>query len=203
VPEEAKRAVVRKLGGRRGEMVHKNRDVGGHVRLRFRVPTRGLAGSRSEFLTDTRGEGTFHRQFDAYGPWAGELETRHHGALVSMVRGTATAYSLYNLQDRGKMFVEPGDEVYDGMIVGENARDRDLEINVTKGKKLTNVRAAGADEQIMLEPARDVTLEFALEFIQDDELVEVTPDAIRLRKRSLTPQGRKRDRKETAGTRAG
>ena len=114
-----------------------------------------------------------------------------------MARGSATAYSLWNLQDRGRMFVRPGDEVYDGMIVGEHNRENDLEINVTKGKKLSNVRAAGADEAIELEPAREVTLEFGLEFIEDDELVEVTPDAIRLRKRSLTPHGRKKDRKET------
>ena len=114
---------------------------------------------------------------------------------MSMVGGTSSAYSLFNLQERGKLFVEPGDEVYDGMVVGENARDADLEINVTKGKKLTNIRAAGSDENILLEPAREVTLEFGLEFIVEDELLEVTPDAIRIRKRSLNTHDRKRDRK--------
>ena len=203
VPDGVMGRVIEGLGERKGEMVDMSRDVGGAVRLRFEVPSRGLAGYRSEFLTDTRGEGTLHRQFARYGPWAGPLETRRTGALVSMARGTATAYSLWNLQERGRMFVRPGDEVYDGMVVGEHNRENDLEINVTKGKKLTNVRAAGADEAIELEPAREVTLEFGLEFIEDDELVEVTPDAIRLRKRSLTPHGRKKDRKETGAGPAG
>jgi len=202
VPSRAMGAVIQGLGERQGEMLGMERDVGEMVRLRFRAPTRGLAGYRSRFLTDTRGEGTLHRQFAEYGPWTGELEGRRSGALVSMARGTATAYSIHNLQERGTMFVEPGDEVYDGMVVGENAREEDLEVNVTKGKKLTNVRAAGADEQILLEPAREVTLEFGLEFIRGDELVEVTPDEIRLRKRSLTTHGRKRDRRE-AGVREG
>ncbi len=196
VPESAMGTVIEGLGERKGEMVDMQRDAAGQVRLRFRVPSRGLAGYRSAFLTDTRGRGTLHRQFAEYGSWAGPLETRRTGALVSMARGEATAYSLWNLQERGRMFVRPGDRVYDGMIVGENARENDLEVNVTKQKKLTNVRAAGADDAVELEPAREVTLEFALEFIEDDELVEVTPDEIRLRKRSLTAPGRKKDRKE-------
>jgi len=195
VPSEAMGVVIQKLGERRGEMVEMSREVGGLVRLRFLVPSRGLAGYRSEFLTDTRGEGTMHRQLARYGPWAGTIEARRTGALVSMTGGKATGYALFNLQERGRLFVEPGDAVYDGMIVGEHARDNDLEVNVTKGKKLTNVRAAGSDEAIMLEPAREVTLEFGLEFIREDELVEVAPDAIRLRKRSLTSHGRKRDRR--------
>ena len=197
VPEEAMGTVIEGLGERKGEMVEMQRDAAGQVRLRFRVPSRGLAGYRSVFLTDTRGRGTLHRQFAEYGPWAGPLATRRTGALVSMARGEATAYSLWNLQERGRMFVRPGDRVYDGMIVGENARENDLEVNVTKQKKLTNVRAAGADQAVELEPAREVTLEFGLEFIEDDELVEVTPDEIRLRKRSLTAPGRKKDRKES------
>jgi GTP-binding protein len=194
IPRDHMGTVIEGLGDRKGEMVNMSRDVD-QVRLHFIVPSRGLAGYRSEFLTDTRGEGTLHRQFAHYGPWAGSLETRRTGALVAMSRGTATAYSIWNLQDRGRIFVRPGDPVYDGMIVGEHAKENDLEVNPTKEKKLTNIRAAGADEAIMLEPAREVTLEFALEFIREDELVEVTPDAIRLRKRSLTSHGRNQDRK--------
>ena len=193
-PSSVMGTVIEGLGERKGEMIDMSREVD-QVRLRFLVPSRGLAGYRSEFLTDTRGQGTLHRQFARYGAWAGSLETRRTGALVSMARGTATAYSIWNLQERGRMFVEPGDDVYDGMIVGEHAKENDLEVNPTKQKKLSNVRASGADEAVVLEPARDVGLEFGLEFIREDELVEVTPEAIRLRKRSLTSHGRNRDRK--------
>ncbi|MEJ2482854.1 MAG: translational GTPase TypA [Gemmatimonadota bacterium] len=195
VPASMVGVVMQGLGERKGEMTDMEKGDGGLARLHFLVPSRALTGYRSEFLTETRGEGTLHRQFARYGPWAGEIESRKTGALVSMVGGTASGYSLFNLQERGKLFVEPGDEVYDGMVVGEHARENDLEVNVTKGKKLTNVRAAGSDENIMLEPAREVTLEFGLEFIVEDELLEVTPDAIRVRKRSLNTHDRKRDRK--------
>ncbi|MDP2480003.1 MAG: translational GTPase TypA [Candidatus Palauibacterales bacterium] len=198
VPAEAMGVVIQKLGERRGEMVDISREIGGTVRLRFLVPSRGLTGYRSEFLTDTRGEGILHRQFARYGPWAGSIEARRTGALVSMTEGTATGYALFNLQDRGRLFVGPGDAVYDGMIVGEHARENDLEVNTTRGKKLTNMRAAGSDENILLEPPREVTLEFGLEFIREDELVEVTPAAIRFRKRALTAHGRKRDRRQAA-----
>jgi GTP-binding protein len=198
VPETMIGVVMGGLGERRGEMVDMEKGDGGLVRLRFSVPTRALTGYRSEFLTETRGEGTLHRQFERYGPWAGDLETRSTGALVSMMEGVATGYSLFNLQERGKLFVEPGEVVYDGMIVGEHARENDLEVNVTKGKKLTNIRASGADDAILLEPPREITLEYALEYIRDDELVEVTPDAIRLRKRMLTSHERKRDRRSVA-----
>jgi GTP-binding protein len=195
VPQAMIGVVMQGLGERKGEMTDMEKGDGGLARLHFLVPSRALTGYRSEFLTDTRGEGTLHRQFDRYGPWAGDIESRKNGALVAMVGGTASGYSLFNLQERGTLFVEPTDEVYDGMVVGEHARENDLEVNVTKGKKLTNVRAAGSDEHIMLEPARDVTLEFGLEFIVEDELLEVTPDAIRIRKRSLNTHERKRDRK--------
>jgi len=195
VPESMVGVVMQGLGERKGEMTDMEKGEGGLARLHFLVPSRALTGYRSEFLTETRGEGTLHRQFARYGPWAGEIESRKNGALVSMVAGTASGYSLFNLQERGKLFVEPGDPVYDGMVVGEHARENDLEVNVTKGKKLTNVRAAGSDENIMLEPAREVTLEFGLEFIVEDELLEVTPAAIRVRKRSLNTHDRKRDRK--------
>ena len=195
VPEGLVGVVMQGMGERRGEMTDMEKGEGGLARLHFLVPTRALTGYRSEFLTATRGEGTLHRQFDRYGPWAGDLPVRRTGALVAMMEGTATAYALFNIQERGGLFVEPGTPVYDGMIVGENARENDLEVNVTRGKKLTNIRAAGADDAILLEPPREVTLEFGLEFIAEDELVEVTPDAIRLRKRSLTTHGRKRDRR--------
>ncbi|MFQ5746933.1 MAG: translational GTPase TypA [Gemmatimonadota bacterium] len=196
VPETMTGVVIGHLGERRGEMTDMAPSGGGRVRMRFAVPSRGLTGFRGEFLTDTRGEGTLHRQFARYGPWAGDLGGRRTGALVSMMEGTATAYSLFNLQERGTLFVSPGAAVYDGMIVGESAREKDLEVNVTKGKKLTNVRAAGSDEAILLEPPRPCTLETALEFIRDDELVEVTPEGIRLRKRSLTAHGRRRERRD-------
>jgi GTP-binding protein len=195
VPESMVGVVVQGLGERRGEMTDMQKGEGGLVRISFEVPSRALTGYRSEYLTETRGEGTLHRQFARYGSWAGEIGSRPTGALVSMADGTATAYALWNLQERGTLFVEPGDPVYDGMIVGEHARENDLEVNVTRGKKLTNVRAAGSDENILLEPARPVTLEYGLEFIGEDELVEVTPDAIRLRKRALTSHERKRDRR--------
>ncbi len=195
VPEGMIGVVMSGLGERRGDMVDMEKGDGGLVRLRFSVPSRALTGYRSEFLTETRGEGTLHRQFERYGPWAGDLEVRTTGALVSMTEGVATAYSLFNLQERGKMFVRPVEAVYNGMIVGEHSRENDLEVNVIKGKKLSNVRASGADDAIILEPPREITLEYALEFIRDDELVEVTPDAIRLRKRMLTSHERKRDRR--------
>ena len=202
VPEDMIGTVIESMGERHGEMIEMEQGEGDLVRARFRAPTRALSGYRAEFLRQTRGEGTLHRQFAEYAPWAGEIETRRTGALVSMTQGEATAYSLDSLQERGRMFVGPGDEVYDGMIVGEHSRENDLEVNVTKGKKLTNVRAAGADEKIDLEPPVDVSIEFAMEFIQDDELIEVTPDDVRLRKRSLTEHGRRKDRKHS-GARAG
>ncbi len=198
VPQEMTGAVIGKVAERKGRLTDMSGANGRLARLRFEVPARGLTGYRSEFLTDTRGEGTLHRQFSHYEAWAGPLIHRRTGALVSMAAGPATAYSLFNLQERGQFFVRPGDTVYDGMIVGEHARDGDLEVNLTRGKKLSNVRAAGADENILLEPAREISLEFALEFIADDELVEVTPDAIRLRKRALVAHQRKRERRRAS-----
>ena len=197
VPEQFVGVVIEKLGTRRGLMLEmKNTSIreqgSGLVRIVYKVPARGLFGYRSEFLTDTRGEGVLHHRFMGYGAWAGELKTRERGVLVSMADGVSVAFSLWNLQERGKLFIGPGADVYEGMIVGENTRTGDLEVNVTKGKKLTNIRAAGADEAIMLEPPRLITLESALEFIADDELVEVTPAAIRLRKRLLKLHERKK-----------
>ncbi len=195
VPREMTGVVIGGLAERKGRLMDMSAGKGSLARLRFLVPARGLTGYRSEFLTDTRGEGTLHRQFERYDAWAGDLSHRRTGALVSMVDGTSSGYSLFNLQERGQFFVRPGDPVYDGMIVGEHIREDDLEVNVTKGKKMSNVRAAGADENILLEPPREITLELALEFIGEDELVEVTPAAIRLRKRSLKAHERKRDRR--------
>jgi GTP-binding protein len=199
VPENFVGVVIEKLGTRRGLMVEmKNTSIresgagSGLVRIVYKVPARGLFGYRSEFLTDTRGEGVLHHRFMGYGSWAGDLKTRERGVLVCMTDGESVAFSLWNLQERGKLFIGPGVDVYEGMVVGENSRSGDLEVNVTKGKKLTNIRAAGADEAIMLEPPRLLTLEAALEFIAEDELVEMTPTAIRLRKRLLKLHERKK-----------
>jgi GTP-binding protein len=155
------------------------------VRLNYRIPARGLFGYRSEFLTDTRGTGIMHHRFLDYGPWAGALSGRSRGTLVSMENGTVVAFALFNLQDRSTLFVQPGDAVYEGMIVGENSRPGDMDVNPTKEKKLTNMRSKSSDENVTLEPPRVLTLEAALEYIEDDELIEVTPQAIRLRKREL------------------
>jgi GTP-binding protein len=197
VPEIYVGVVIQKLGSRRGQMMEmrsagRSDGSGGLVRIVYKMPARGLFGYRGEFLTDTRGEGILHHRFSGYGPWAGEIETRERGVMVSMAEGQSVAFALYNLQERGKLFINPGVDVYEGMIIGEVARAGDLEVNVMKGKKLTNMRASGADDAIALEPPRLLTLESALEFIADDELVEVTPAAIRLRKRFLKAHERKK-----------
>jgi GTP-binding protein len=197
VPESYVGVVIQKLGSRRGQMTEmrnsgRSDGTGGLVRIVYRMPARGLFGYRGEFLTDTRGEGILHHRFSGYAPWAGEIESRERGVLVSMAEGVSVAFALWNLQARGNLFITPGVDVYEGMIVGEVARSGDLDVNVTKGKKLTNIRAAGADESIQLEPPRELTLESALEFIADDELVEVTPASIRLRKRFLKAHERKK-----------
>ena len=160
--------------------------------MRIRIPARGLFGYRSDFLTDTRGEGILHHRFMDYGGWAGHLAGRNRGVMVADREGTAVGFALFNLQERAAMFVKPGVAVYEGMIVGEYVRPGDLDVNVSKEKKLTNMRTTSSDEMIRLEPPRDITLELALEYIEDDELIEVTPAAIRLRKRALTALERKR-----------
>ncbi|MCG8467294.1 MAG: translational GTPase TypA [Gemmatimonadetes bacterium] len=192
VPQDMVGVVMEKMGGRRAELLTMRPTDDGPVRLEFKIPARGLFGYRSEFLTDTRGEGQLHHRFVEYGPRAGHLQSRKKGVLVADRPGTAVAFALFNLQERAEMFVDPGIEVYSGMIVGEHVRPGDLEVNVSKAKKLTNMRAAAADENVRLEPPRELTLELALEFINDDELIEVTPDAIRLRKRLLDPSARKK-----------
>jgi GTP-binding protein len=184
-PENFIGVVTEALGRRKGKMSKIVDHGAGRVRMDFEVPARGLIGFRSEFLTDTKGTGLFNSMFLRWGPWTGEITNRLTGALVADRAGSATSYALYNLQERGELFVRPGIEVYEGMIIGENARTVDLDVNVTKEKKLTNMRASTADEAIRLVPFRDLSLEQALEFINDDELVEVTPKSISLRKKIL------------------
>ena len=177
--------VTEALGRRKGKMAKIVDHGAGRVRMDFEVPSRGLIGFRSEFLTDTKGTGLFNSIFLRWGPWSGEITNRLTGALVADRAGMTTSYALYNLQERGELFVRPGTEVYEGMVIGENARSVDLDVNVIKEKKQTNMRASTADEAIRLVPFRDLSLEQALEFINEDELVEITPKSIRLRKRDL------------------
>ncbi len=184
--------VIEKLGVRKGELLNLIQGTDGYTRLEFKVPARGLIGFRNEFMTDTRGTGILNHSFYEYEYYKGEITKKTRGVLVSLEQGTAVAYSLWNLQDRGEMFINPGTEVYAGMIVGEHSREDDLDVNVIKNKKMSNVRASGADEAIKLSPPRLLTLEQALEYIEDDELVEVTPENIRLRKRFLDINERKR-----------
>jgi GTP-binding protein len=157
----------------------------GRVRLEFRIPSRGLIGFRSQFLTDTRGTGLFNHIFDGYDPWHGPLTKRSTGTLVSDRPGKTTTYALYHLQPRGTLFVKENTPVYEGMVIGENSRENDLNVNVTKEKKLTNIRAAGSDEALQLIPPKLLSLEQAIEFIKEDELVEVTPTSVRIRKKTL------------------
>ena len=192
VPESMVGVVMEKMGGR-GGTVEEMRPMGsGVTRLKFRITTRGLFGYRSEFLTDTRGEGVLHHRFLEYGPWVGSLVRRNRGVLVADREGVVVAYALFNLQERATMFVTPGDEVYQGMIVGENVRPGDLDVNVCKEKKASNIRTTASDENIKLEPPRELTLELALEFIEADELIEITPGATRLRKRELDANKRRK-----------
>ncbi len=190
-------AVTEKLGKRKGIMTNMNTKGSGRTRLEFRIPSRGLIGYRSEFLTDTRGTGLLNTQFDGWDDYKGEIWARSTGAMISDRKGVATAYAIWNLQERGIMLVTPQSEVYDGMIVGEHAKENDLEVNITREKKLTNVRASGSDEAIRLVPVRPLTLERGMEWINDHELIEVTPNHIRLRCRELDPHKRLRSQKES------
>jgi GTP-binding protein len=189
-PEEYIGAVTQKVGTRRGQMVKMTNHGTGRVRLEYRIPARGLIGYRSEFLTDTRGTGLLNHLFDGWAPWHGEIPRRTTGALVADREGRATGYAIDHLQPRGTFFVRPGDSVYEGQVVGEHVRENDLDVNVTKEKKLTNMRASTSDEGIRLSPPRLMSLEQCLEWIRDDELLEVTPTSLRLRKRALL--GRRR-----------
>ncbi len=192
VPEEYMGVVMEKLGPRKTEMTEMRNPGQGMVRLTFRIPSRGLFGYRSEFLTDTRGTGMMHHRFLEYGPWAGPLSGRKRGVLVADREAPVVGFALANLQERAQMFVAPGELVYEGMIVGENSRPGDMDVNVGKEKKLSNMRTTSTDENIQLEPPRPITLEYALEYIEEDELIEVTPENIRLRKRSLQATERKK-----------
>ena len=184
--------VVEKLSMRKGVMQDMRPSGGGKVRLTFLIPSRGLIGYHNEFLTDTRGTGIMNRLFAGYEPWAGSIAGRVKGSLISSEDGAAVQYSLFSLQERGALFVDPGEKVYVGMILGEHSRENDLEVNPIKEKKLTNIRAAGKDEALLLVPPRRMSLEQAIAYIEDDELVEVTPSAVRIRKRYLNPNERKK-----------
>jgi GTP-binding protein len=193
--------VVQKLSERRAEMIEMRPSGGGRVRLIFHAPTRGLIGYQGELLTDTRGTAVMNRLFHRYDRYRGEIAGRRNGVLIANDAGEAVAYALWNLEDRGPMMIEPGWKVYRGMIIGEHTRGNDLEVNVLKGKKLTNIRTHSKDEAVRLIPPIQMTLEKALAYIGDDELVEVTPKAIRHRKKLLDPNDRKKEerRKEVQG----
>lgn len=195
VPEEHQGTVIEKLGMRKAEMTSMQ-SMDGINRIEFLIPARGLIGFRTEFLTDTRGTGVMNHSFHDYAPYKGPIEGRKNGVLIAMEAGETVAYSLFNLQDRGILFVGPGVQVYEGMILGQHAKENDLVVNSCRGKKLTNVRASGSDEAVRLTPARVLSLEQALEYIADDELVEITPESIRLRKRYLDANDRKKMEKK-------
>jgi GTP-binding protein len=198
VEEASQGAVMEELGHRRGELRDMQPDGKGRVRLEYRIPARGLIGFQGEFMTLTRGTGVMSHVFEAYAPVKGEIEERRNGVLVSQDDGIAVAYALWKLQERGRMFVNPGDPVYEGMIVGIHSRDNDLVVNPIRTKQLTNIRASGKDEAIDLTPPIELTLEYAVEFIGDDELVEITPKSIRLRKRHLKEHERRRAERAAA-----
>ena len=192
VPADFQGVAIEKLGKRKAEMTSLVPMPDGTVRIEFEIPARGLIGFRNEFLTDTKGEGIMNHSYLDYRPYTGVVESRTPGALVSMDNGEAVAFSIFNLQARGTMFINPQDKVYSGMVIGESARPGDLDVNPLKGKQLTNMRTSGADDAIKLVPPRDITLESAMEWIEDDELVEITPISVRIRKKSLDPVVRKR-----------
>lgn len=189
-------SVIEKLGRRKGELVTMQEPSGGYARLIFKIPARGLIGYRSEFLTDTKGNGILNSIFDSYEPYKGDIPRRVDASIVSFDTGVASAYGLHNAQDRGTLFVEPGDEVYEGQVVGESPKGVELEVSVTKTKKQSNVRASGSDEALKLSPAKHMTLEEALEFIESDELIEITPQSFRIRKKILNSQTRYKSKKK-------
>lgn len=196
IEEAHQGAVMEELGRRRGELLDMTSDSNGRARLEYRIPARGLIGFQSEFLTLTRGSGIMAHVFDEYAPVKADIPGRRNGVLISQEQGEAVAYALWNLEDRGRMFVSPGEKLYEGMLIGIHSRENDLVVNPIKGKKLTNVRASGKDEAVTLTPPVKLTLESAIEFIEEDELVEITPQSIRLRKRYLTENERKKAARE-------
>jgi GTP-binding protein len=197
VEEQHQGAVMEALGTRRGDLTNMASDSRGRARLDYRIPARGLIGFQGEFMNLTRGTGLMSHVFDGYAPVKGEIPERRNGVLVSQEDGEAVAYALWKLQERGRMFVSPGDKLYEGMVIGIHSRDNDLVVNPIKGKQLTNVRASGKDEAIALTPPIALTLEYTVEFIADDELAEVTPKSIRIRKRFLKEHERKRAARES------
>lgn len=194
-PQDFSGAIIEKLGRRKAEMKAMNPMGDGYTRLEFEIPARGLIGYRSEFLTDTKGEGVMNHSFLQFRAFSGSVESRSNGALISMENGEATAFSLFNIQERGTLFIHPQTKVYVGMIIGEHSRDNDLDVNPIKSKHLTNMRASGSDDAIKLVPPRELTLERALEWIEDDEILEITPLNLRIRKKYLDPAQRKRMKK--------
>ena len=198
VPDDCVGNVIEKLGRRKAEMVNMEPAEAGHTKIEFKIPSRGLIGYRTEFLTDTKGEGTMNSIFDSYEPYKGDIVARTRGTIVAFENGTSITYGLYNAQDKGELFIGPGVDVYEGMIVGINSRGEDLAINVCKEKHLTNTRASGSDDALHLVPPLQMSLEKAIEFIQDDELVEVTPKSIRLRKKILDNKERERAARNAA-----
>jgi GTP-binding protein len=198
IPEKFSGSVIENLGRRRAEMLNMHPIGQNHLKLEFLIPARGLIGFRSEFLTETKGEGIMHYLFDHFGPWKGEIAGRRNGVLVAFETGEATSYGIHNVEDRGSLFINPNDKVYAGMIVGERAKEIDLDVNVCKKKHLSNMRASGSDDAIRLTPPRVFSLEQAMEYIEEDELVEITPIAIRLRKKLLDKSDRERAAKRSA-----
>jgi GTP-binding protein len=196
IPDEHSGGVIETLGKRKAVMTNMVPMGDGQTRVEFEIPARGLIGYRNEFLTDTKGEGVMNHSFLEFRPYTGTVTSRKNGALVSMENGEALGFSIFNLQERGIMFIKPQDKVYNGMVIGEHARENDLDVNPIKGKALTNVRASGTDDAIKLVPPRQMSLELALEWIEDDELVEVTPQTIRVRKRELDISLRRRAAKK-------
>ncbi len=192
VPEEFSGTVIEKLSQRKGELLNMGAASGGYTRLEFSIPSRGLIGYRGEFLTDTKGNGIMNSSFNGYGPYKGDIQYRKQGSLIAFEAGEAITYGLYNAQERGTLFIGPGAKVYSGMVVGQNGRGEDIELNVCKKKQLTNTRSSSADEALRLTPPKVLSLEQALEFIDTDELLEVTPTSLRIRKKILDPTMRKR-----------
>ncbi len=199
VPDEFAGTVIEKLGQRKGELIHMNTSGSGHTRLEFSIPARGLIGYRGEFLTDTKGTGILNTLFDGYGPYKGDIQYRKTGSLIAYETGESITYGLFNAQERGILFIGPGVKVYAGMVVGQNPKTEDIEVNVCKRKQLTNTRSSSADEALRLTPPKVLSLEQALEFIETDELLEVTPSSLRIRKKILDSTMRMRDRRNRQG----
>ena len=192
VPEEFSGSIIQKLSERKGELMSMSTANGGYTRLEFSIPARGLIGYRGEFMTDTKGNGIINTIFNGYGPYKGDIQYRKQGSLIAFEAGDAITYGLFNAQERGTLFIGPGEKVYSGMVVGQNGKTDDVEVNVCKKKQLTNTRSSGADDALKLSPKRILSLEQCLEFIDTDELLEVTPTSLRIRKKILDPTLRKR-----------